>query len=103
MMDNKELRKYLGKRVKELRKSTGISQEVVAAILNITRTSICNIETGRQGLTAENVVMMCQLFKCTPNDIFPKIEYINFTVEVEEETIMVPKKKKVFKITHNNK
>jgi transcriptional regulator with XRE-family HTH domain len=96
---DKELRLYLGKRVKELRKSAGVSQEVVAAILNITRTSVTNIETGRQGLTAENIVTMCQLFKCTPNDIFPKINNVDFTVEVKEETIMVPKKRKVFKIT----
>jgi transcriptional regulator with XRE-family HTH domain len=98
----KELRQDIGKRVKELRKATGVSQEVVAAILNITRTSVCNIETGRQGITAENVVTMCQLFKCMPNDIFPKIDNIDFTVEVKEETIMVPMKKKVFKITHSN-
>jgi transcriptional regulator with XRE-family HTH domain len=100
-MDNKELRQYIGKRVKELRKLKGVSQDAVAAILNLTRTSICNIEIGRQGLTAENVVTMCQLFKCTPNDIFPQIDNIDFTIDVEEETIMVPKKKKVFKVTHS--
>lgn len=102
MKINKDLRQYTAKRIRELRKAAGISQETIAAILNITRTSVSNIETGRQGLTAESILTMCQVFKCTPNDIFPKIDHTNFVVEVEEETVMVPKKKKVFKIIYSN-
>lgn len=43
-MDNKKL---LGKRIKELRKSVGLTQEKLAEMINIETTSLSGIESGR--------------------------------------------------------
>lgn len=43
-MDNKKL---LGKRIKELRKKAGYTQEKLAELINIETTSLSGIESGR--------------------------------------------------------
>ena len=43
-MDNKKL---LGKRIKELRKNAGLTQERLAELINIETTSLSGIESGR--------------------------------------------------------
>ena len=43
-MDNKKL---LGKRIKELRKNAGLTQEKLAEMINIETTSLSGIESGR--------------------------------------------------------
>ena len=43
-MDNKKL---LGKRIKELRKEAGLTQEKLAEMINIETTSLSGIESGR--------------------------------------------------------
>jgi putative transcriptional regulator len=92
---SKELNAYMGKRVYELRKAVGINQDNVADVLNISRTSVVNIEAGRHGMSADNIVMICRLFNCTPNDLFPPIEAIKYTVE---EIPVIIRKKNVIKI-----
>jgi len=55
-MDNKKL---LGKRIKELRKRKGLSQEKLAELADIEPTSLSNIENGRNYpsfATLENIV-----------------------------------------------
>lgn len=44
-MDNNK--KLLGKRIKELRKKQGLTQEVLAELINIETTSLSGIESGR--------------------------------------------------------
>lgn len=92
---SKELNKYMGKRVHDLRKALGINQDNIAGVLNVSRTSIVNIEAGRHGMSSDNIVMICRLFNCTPNDLFPPIEAIKYTIE---EVPVIVKKKKVLKI-----
>ncbi len=43
-MDNKHL---LGRRIKELRKNAGLTQEQLAEMINIETTSLSGIESGR--------------------------------------------------------
>lgn len=43
-MDNKKL---LGRRIKELRKNAGLTQEKLAEMINIETTSLSGIESGR--------------------------------------------------------
>jgi putative transcriptional regulator len=100
---SKELNQYIGKRVHELRKGLGLNQDNIASVLNISRASIVNIESGRHGMSIENIIMICRLFNCTPNDLFPPIEAFEYTIE---EVPVVVKKKNVLKITNthsNNK
>ena len=47
------IKENLGKRIAELRKSLGISQEELAEKLDISQKSLSKIETGKNFLTSE--------------------------------------------------
>lgn len=73
----KSFNELIGVNVKRIRKQNRVSQEEFGFMLNLTRSSIINIEEGRSGFNTEYVVRMCQMFKCSITDIVP-IDY-NFT------------------------
>jgi transcriptional regulator with XRE-family HTH domain len=58
-MDNVEL----GKRIKDLRKSRNLKQDDLAAILEISRGQISNLENGRRSLNLTQLEKLCSLFK----------------------------------------
>jgi transcriptional regulator with XRE-family HTH domain len=101
MTDNKQVeqiadlnvKEYIGKRVKELRKKSGFAQESLAEYLNMTRTSIVNIEQGRQGLPMDRLYLVCCFLHCTPNDLFPEVKEVEWKYEDVEITVYerVPK------------
>ena len=62
----------IGNKIKQIRKLRRLSQDDLAAGVNLTRTSIVNIEKGRQGLTATTIWELCQFLKINPADIFPE-------------------------------
>jgi len=95
-MTPEELKKYVGFQIKHKRVQSGLRQEDVGKVLRLTRTSIMNIERGRHSGTIHTILLFCQLFKCTPNDLFPPVK--PFKYEIEEKTVMVKRKKKVIKI-----
>lgn len=49
-------------RVKQVRKSLGLSQEVFGNALGVTKTAICGIEAGRRGLTEQMAKAICREF-----------------------------------------
>lgn len=49
-------------RVKQVRKSLGISQESFGNALGVTKTAICAIEAGRRGLTEQMAKAICREF-----------------------------------------
>jgi transcriptional regulator with XRE-family HTH domain len=99
-MDKYEIRAFIGDRILQLRKAKNLRQEDLAVALNITRTSVINIEVGRQRLIIDYVPIICGLLGCTPNDLFPPIEKIDYSYE--EEEIEVVKKVTVKKLKLNN-
>lgn len=68
---NKELNEQMGLKIRQIRKLKGISQDDLAAGINLTRTSLVNIEKGRQGLSAITIHNICQYLNINPADIFP--------------------------------
>lgn len=95
-MTDKQVKLYVGSRLKEMREAAGLRQEDVGKVVGLSRVSVLNIESGRHNPTIKTMILLCRLFKCRPNDIFPPIEALNFVME--EKTITVKKKKKVLKI-----
>lgn len=61
----------IGLRLKEARKKKGYNQEQLATGLGLTRTSIVNIERGRQCMTIENLIKSCAILDCEPKDLLP--------------------------------
>lgn len=65
-MITKEL---LGTRIKALRNESHMEQELLAKILDISRTAITAIEAGQRDVTAIELVTICKVFKTPPNDL----------------------------------
>lgn len=61
----------IGKRVQEQRKRKKYNQEQLATGIGLTRTSIVNIEKGRQCMTIENLLKCCAVLSCEPKDLLP--------------------------------
>ena len=62
----------LGEKVRELRKRKGWTQGELAEELDVTRTSITNIESGLQKTTVQKVVQMAIALDCESwDDILP--------------------------------
>lgn len=66
-MDNKKL---LGKRVKELRKRKGFTQEKLAEIVGVEPASICNIENGYNYPSFQNLEKILKVLDSTFLDAF---------------------------------
>ncbi len=84
------VKKILGTRIAELRKARKLTQEQLSELLNISPTTLTNIELGKRFLTAETLdkiktvlnVEYRDLFDCfNSNDIEPHYEEIKNTIE----------------------
>lgn len=56
-------------KVKHFRELKGLSQRDVAKILDITQASYWRLEKGISLLNSNQIVKLCNLFECTPNDL----------------------------------
>lgn len=93
-MTETELNIYLGDRIAEFRKSKKVTQEVVAEALGLSRTSVVNIEQGRQACDAHRLWQFASLFGKSLQDFFPPlVKYEIITSEVE--VVVIKKRKKL--------
>lgn len=79
----------VGNRLHKIRKKSGYNQGQIASGIGLTRTSIVNIEKGRQSLTVEHLLKLSALFKCDVSALLPPSPKA-FAKEI----------KKVKKVTH---
>ena len=61
--------KEIGMRIKTMRLKNNIYQTVLAKEIGISQTHMSNIESGRAGLTLENLVKMVMIFNCSIDEI----------------------------------
>lgn len=61
---------FLGRRIKELRKRKGISQEKLAELIGIEPPSVCNIENGKNYPTLQNLEKITTVLGVTYTDVF---------------------------------
>jgi len=64
------LKKQLGKRLTELRKAKGLSQEKVAELIDISITSLSQIETGDHFPKPETLEKIADALKINVKDLF---------------------------------
>ncbi len=60
----------IGKKIQNLRKQKGFSQEKFAEAINIATTSLSYIETGRGFMTLATMQKICEVLKIEPAEIF---------------------------------
>ncbi len=67
----------LGARVRAQREQLGLTQALLADEIGISRTSLTNIECGRQRLLVDQLVNICAKLSISIEDIIPsqKVEY----------------------------
>jgi DNA-binding XRE family transcriptional regulator len=65
-----EVNKNIGSQVRRYRKAKKLKQSQLAMHLEIDRTSVANIEAGRHNASLDLIVKICDVFSCTPNDLF---------------------------------
>lgn len=61
-----------GKRMAELRKARNITQKDVADALGVSPAQVSKYENGIDTLSCDKVMILCRLFRITPNDFFQK-------------------------------
>ena len=61
--------KEMGKRIKILRLQHNVYQTILAKEMGVSQTHMSNIESGRAGLTIDNLVKLSEIFSCTLDEI----------------------------------
>jgi len=70
---NHALREKLGRRIRDLRKAAGFSQEDLGFKANIHRTYIGSVERGEQNISLDNIGKLAKSLKIPLSDLFLKI------------------------------
>ncbi len=66
----------LGQRIRVRREARGLSQAKFAEHVELTRTSISNIENGRQHLPLHALYRFAEVLGCLPHDLLPDVESV---------------------------
>lgn len=70
---NREFYAAVGKKIAETRKRLGITQEALASKIFLTRTSVINIEKGRQQLLVHMLLDIARALHVNPSDLIPEV------------------------------
>lgn len=73
------LPKALGKRIREVRKETGVSQDILALSCGLDRSYVGRIERGEVNVTIEKLYKIAACLDCEPADFLPPISTVDFT------------------------
>ncbi len=65
-----DIKKLLGKRIQEIRRSQNITQEYLSELIGIETVSLSNIERGKYYPTSENLNKIIDILKVEPEDLF---------------------------------
>jgi transcriptional regulator with XRE-family HTH domain len=66
----------IGKRIREKRDSLDLSQEDLASHLDLTRSSIANMESGKQQIYIHQLCEIAEKFQVSLDDLLPDSEWI---------------------------
>ena len=62
----------IGDHLKTIREQRGISQLDLANAVGVTRSSVANVESGRQRIQIHTLIAACQALGCDPADIISR-------------------------------
>lgn len=88
MIDN---RYKIGKKIREIRKKAGLTQEIFSEKINIEPSSLSNIENGKSYPSMQTVLKVMEEFSVSPEKFFD-FEYLIKEEELENEIIEIIKK-----------
>ncbi len=73
MKTEPNIKQHFGKQVVENRMRLHITQQTLAAHLQVSRITIRNIEKGINNTSLDNVYKICCVLNVTPTAMFPKV------------------------------
>jgi transcriptional regulator with XRE-family HTH domain len=68
-MNDKKVRQKFGKRLREIRKTKGFSQESLGDEAGLHRTYIGSIERGEQNISLENIHKLAKALRIRPDEL----------------------------------
>jgi transcriptional regulator with XRE-family HTH domain len=71
MVTQDEFASRLGRLVAQKRTEAGLSQKAFGSALGLSRTSVANIECGRQAISLYTVYLMAHILRRPPADLMP--------------------------------
>lgn len=77
-----KLKKSVGRRIKEIRKKKGLSQEKLAELVDIEQNTLSCIETGNNFCTAETLEKIINALEIDPTELF------DFGHQKDNETLL---------------
>jgi transcriptional regulator with XRE-family HTH domain len=79
----REINKRFGQSLARWRKRAGISQEKLAEVLGLTRTSVTNIECGRQPIQLHTLYAIADALGIEPTDLMPAVSKLTPQTPIE--------------------
>jgi len=76
MLDSEQLYIAIGSRIKRIREAADMTQEDLARILELKRTSITNIERGNQKPTLDTLYRLCERFGLEISKLIPPVSEV---------------------------
>ncbi len=64
------IKERFGKKVQELRKQSGLSQEKFALLIDMDRTYFASVESGKRNISIENILKIAQGLNITLEELF---------------------------------
>lgn len=95
------IKKLLGKRIQEIRKSKKLTQEYVAEKIGIEPASLSNIENGKYYPTAENIEKIIAILDVKPSDLYTFEHLAPTEVLLNEMLKSIQNDKKLAKLMYN--
>jgi len=101
------MEKKIGKRLRDLRESRGLSQEYVADSLGITQATYCKIENNQVNINADRIYELAMMYNISINEFWgvdPTLNQTNESVIApESNTVNFPNPYKKEKSIDNTK
>lgn len=78
MLDDQKLYAFIGERIRQIREthSPRMSQQELAEILKLKRTSVTNIERGNQKPTLDALYLLCEHFGLKLENVLPPVSEV---------------------------
>jgi transcriptional regulator with XRE-family HTH domain len=76
MLDSEQLYVSIGSRIRRIREAADMTQEDLARILELKRTSITNIERGNQKPTLDTLYRLCERFGLEISGVVPSVSEV---------------------------
>lgn len=94
MGHNRDIKKLLGRRIKEIRTRKGLTQEKLAELVGIGERNLSKIECGNNFITAETLSNILLALDVEPSELF-NFQHLENTDELKEELINAIKNESV--------